>query len=434
MSYVSSSCIDPIGRVFFYKERLFRTICCPSSAALYQKFILEDVFQDAKSIGLVNTWIPEDIEFNNANILLEHEVLNFASHAAELTAESLWKAANMIVNLNNLLLSFFLQLKDCHPWNVMMKYGQPIYIDFGSIVAYKEFNLLWYEEFKKFYLIPLWLYKNYGEKASNEYRKEHCTGFGHYFMTKVFPTDQFDFPRFTGKVSDRVTISAFFEDVKNWLILNQPVANKKKWAGYIQSGDDQNPLKPISIKHKFVFDEISRIRPKKVLDMASNKGFYSEVAARLGAKVISFDNEEFNVNKCNQVAEQHHLNITAVLLDFLHPTPPSGIGLSFPSAYDRFQADMLLVLGFIHHICIGMGVSLTLFSKILLSYKPNNIIIEFVYADDVHVTNWKKSIPLDYSRSALNNLMDNEGFLISSEVCVEYKGVHRDIVLFSKVI
>lgn len=431
MLFSATSIIDPVGRVFSYQDRIFRIIQCKKSEELYRELLQQSYFRSLCEKGLIDSWISDDIGLPGIDLILEHKKLAFPVHPAEMTILSIWNSAKMLVTLERALIEHDLQLKDCHPWNVMFDQGKPIFVDFGSVVKLSNFCTGWYDELKKFYLIPLWLHKVCGEKLSQEYRREHLKGFGQLFISEYLIKDC-DFPQPIKSVSDKATILQLLKDIEVWIDNFSLKAEPQKWSQYQQSGDDSDPLNPVSDKHKFVYQMLIDLKPNTVLDMAANKGFYSEVAARLGSEVICFDNEEFNVDVCNELAKTKHLNITSVLLDFLHPTPASGLGLLFPDSFSRFNTNCIMALGIVHHICIGLGIPLSIFLNILFRYKPSSVIIEFVSDNDIHVLQWKKTAPSDYSLTSMKDIFNSAGYRLIADTPLNKDGVDRTMLAFQK--
>jgi hypothetical protein len=165
----------------------------------------------------------------------------------------------------------------------------------------------------------------------------------------------------------------------------------------VQDADSSDPLEPSTPKQRFVFDILSSTRPDKVLDCATNKGYYAEMAARLGASVAAFDYEEFCVDECLSAAQEKQLDITPALMDFRRPTPSSGAALSYGSAYERFRSNLVLALGLCHHICIKQSLPVQMFCDICMQYATDGIVLEYVDPTDMHVAAWKRPTPLDYS-------------------------------------
>jgi hypothetical protein len=230
-----------------------------------------------------------------------------------------------------------------------------------------------------------------------DYRREHSRGFGY----RVFESPLLRWTVLTAlmRLQRRGGDPAAVLDALGvWLDAHAPrPPMREHWASYAQSGPSPDSLAPSTPKQRFVHDVLARTRPATVLDCAANKGYYSEMAARLGASVASFDCEEFCVDACLTLAQERELDITPAIMDFRMPTPPSGWALAYGSAYQRFRADIVLALGLCHHLCIVQGVPVRLFCEICMAYARDGIVLEFVAPTDVHVSGWRRATPPEYS-------------------------------------
>ncbi len=391
------SMVDDSGKLFFYEDRVFRAIYTDESAALCTYILNEPWIDDAFKAGLVKTWIPSDISLEGTKLILEHQYLPFSLHPSECTPHMHWLMAKTTVRLTKLLCSHGLLLKDAHPWNLLFHYGTPQFIDFGSIIKSDTIQQGWLDEFRRYFGVPIWL-ANKGKKAlATEYRRQHLTGFGlHFFDTAIFKNTIFRSLMKHGKSSENPV--NFFDGLDRWLERHNPQeATIDSWATYEQSGDSSDPLTPTTQKHQFVYDVLAKERPKKVLDCASNKGFYSVLAAGLGASVAAYDYEEFCVDRCLELAQSKHLDITPAQMDFRHPSPPSGLGLLVEGSYQRFYSEIVLALGLGHHLCITQGLPVQVFCEICMNYASKGVVFEYVDPTDKHVASWNQSAPSDYS-------------------------------------
>jgi len=68
----------------------------------------------------------------------------------------------------------------------------------------------------------------------------------------------------------------------------------------------------------------------------------------------------------------------------------------------------------------------------LLSYKPSSIIIEFVSDNDVHVLQWKKNAPRDYSLSGMIDMFTSAGYKLIADMPLNHDGVDRTMLAFHK--
>lgn len=398
MKNASTSLFDPAGRVFFLEDRVLRAVFDRDAAKLLTGVLSSAFIEELFENGLVRTWLCDDIQIDSVPLILEHQRFPYEIHPAEQTDRMFWLAAKRVVGIYKILSKYGYGLKDGHPWNIMFHKGEPFFIDFGSIIKSNQVCEGWFTEFIRYFGVPVWLASTEKwRKYSREYRRQHTVGFG----LSVFDNKQINslalitlkrISRFSKKPE------VFFEKLDHWLDDHMPLSSSKEyWAGYDQSHDSSDTLSPKTIKQKFVHDVLSEANPRKVLDCAANKGFYSEMAARLGASVAAFDYEELCVDTSLFLAKDKDLDIMPALMDFKLPTPPYGIGLCGGSSYDRFQADIVLALGLVHHLCISQFLPVRAFCEIISSYAKDGVILEYVDPADKHVAAWNKPIPLDYS-------------------------------------
>jgi len=398
ITFSKVSIVDDAGRVFFYNDRVFRAIYSAEAAKCFIEILSAPWITELFENGLVRTWVCKDIEISGVPLILEHQKFPFFLEPSEYTSTMFWHAAKKVVNINKTLSQFGYGLKDAHPWNIMWFKGMPYQIDFGSIIKADAVSMHWFTEFQKYFAIPVWLSNTKRwNRLSREYRRENTIGFG----LELFNAGLFKYiaTRSLSKMKKYLhKPDKFFGELQEWLDMHKPLgAAKEYWASYNQTHDTESPLAPKTAKHQFVYDVLKKERPKSVLDCAANKGFYSEMAARLGASVSSFDHEEHCVDTCFNLARDKGLDITPAIMDFRFPTHSYGFALCGQSAFERFQSEIVLALGLVHHMCIDQCFPVKLFCETILSYATNGIVFEYVDPSDKHVATWGKRIPQDYS-------------------------------------
>ena len=90
-------------------------------------------------------------------------------------------------------------------------------------------------------------------------------------------------------IGDPVT---FLRQLDKWLDEHEPKKTSSNWPKYTQYEKIQNTLDQVLPKQKFVLEVLRKEKPLTVIDCAANKGYYSKMAALLGASVASFNNDE----------------------------------------------------------------------------------------------------------------------------------------------
>lgn len=430
--FSASSIVDEAGKVFFFQEKAFRAIYSKPHAELYADMLQRSWIDELFESGLVNTRVSEEISLQGSFLTLEHETIPFETHPAEHTNLMHWLAAKAVVKVNHSLSKYGLTLKDAHPWNVMFHKGVAKVIDFGSITKSSEISVFWLEEFRKYFCVPIWLASTRWHGYSCEYRRQHTNGFGLKLFENKY-MNRFLFSRLNDNGKCISNLSDYFEQIDDWLEKHKPLTDKKEsWADYEQCGDALNPLEPVHPKQKFVYEILSKVKPTKVLDFAANKGYYSEMAAKLGAAVLACDYEEYCVDKCLHLAQNKELAVTPALMDFRMPTPEYGLGLSGKNSYVRFNSDIVLALGLVHHICITQKIPVDVFCDICMGYAKEGVILEFIDPADKHVANWGLPIPINYSIEGLSGIFGRKFPRLSQSEPITHDGLARTMVYFYK--
>lgn len=131
---------------------------------------------------------------------------------------------------------------------------------------------------------------------------------------------------------------------------------------------------------------INQIQPLNVLDIGSNDGRYSRIAAKSGAFVLSADIDPIAVEKNYQKAKNNNeFNIVPIIQDMTNPS--SSIGWAH-SERDSLQSrgvfDSVMALALIHHLAISNNVPFNMIAK-YFSKLGKSLIIEFVPKTDSQV-------------------------------------------------
>lgn len=420
---------DTSGRIWLKGKNVYRIIEDKNSIANYKALLKSSNIEKLFECGLVRTWVKE--EYPEKDILiLEHKRIPFILHPSEYTNYMFWKAACMFIELNLLLYSEGLLTQDSHPWNVTYDGNKPVFYDFGSIKKINSVSDAWLNEFYSGFLVPIWLasYSRKTFKFSKEYRREHSQGFGLevFNSTKIKKTA---FRKIKSLYKLRNKPELLFNELLKWLNDHKPKEiSPEYWTDYYKNSG-MNFKKPENAKQKFVDSILNEERPKKVLDLASNKGYFSKMSAHYGAEVIAFDYEEEVVNHLLS-SKDFKDKITPAHMDFKKPTSSLGAGLFWEHSFKRFNSDIVLALGLIHHICITQGMPVFLFCKTCIEYSKKGIILEFIYPEDIHVSGWKHAIPKDYSIEKIKTYFSSKYTKCKESKIDDENGLKRKYLFF----
>lgn len=398
---------DRSGRIWMKGDKVYRIIEDINHIKNYKELLNSDIIGELFAVGLVRTRIAE--EFNaEGMMILEHQKIPFILHPCEYSNKMFWQAACMFIEVNLKLWEKGFVTHDSHPWNISFNGNKPIFYDFGSIKKQNSISEGWFEEFYSCFVVPIWLasFSSRTYKYSKEYRREHAEGFG----LKLFKSNlvqKLIFRNFRNLFKLKNSPEKLFKEILNWLHKHEPKsAQPDYWSDYYKL-HDLDFTNPRSIKQKFVEEILKKVKPAKVLDLASNKGYYASMASHLGASVLAFDYEEEIVNYLILNGTSKN-NITPAHMDFNKPTAALGVNLFWQNSFYRFKSDIVLALGLIHHICITQNVPVFLFCKTCMEYADKGIILEFVDPKDIHVTSWNRKTPKDYSIERIKYYMSTK--------------------------
>lgn len=419
---------DQSGRIWLKGERILRIIENKDQIIYYKELLNSPDIEELFSAGLIRTKIVEGISSEDA-LVLEHERIPFILHPCEYSNQMFWEAACMFIKLNILLFKKGFLTHDSHPWNISFNGDKPVFYDFGSIIKRESVSKEWFDEFFRDFIVPIWL-ANFSVRTydfAKEYRREHGRGFGIKFFNSVKIRKIF-FRNFRNLIKYKNNPDKLFKEILEWLHKHEPLKNNPEyWSDYYKSHstDFKNP---VSVKQKFVYQILSDEQPEKVVDLASNKGYYSFMAAHLGASVIAFDYEEEVIN--NLISNIKGKKITPAHMDFNKPTAGLGPGLFWENAFNRFNSNIVLALGLIHHICITQDVPVFLFCETCKKYAKEGIILEFVDPTDIHVLGWKKKTPKDYNLSKIKHYMSDQFINCKESQIEKNNGLNRVYLYF----
>jgi len=388
------SLLDWRGKLFEKDGQLFRAIpetYAPFFRALLTSSLAERLFD----LGLVKTELT-DFCIKGYPLVVKHEKIEFVSVWTEWPSLMLRDAALMVCDLNIELVSHGYGTQDGHPWNVLFNFTEPCFVDFGSIVPLEEFAERWSEEwvglFRRCWVLPLTLIAMRHPRLARSVSKaiDVDEPIDRLFQARWFRW----FPWWYHKLCSLAQSNPkmFFIYLKRHLESLPLPMRHTEWSDYYQytGHPHHDDFEHYNIKARTVLSLLSQLKPKTVIDIGCNKGWYSILAARLGAKVVAFDTDEECVNALYQQARSQQLKILPLLMDFTVPTPRHGRKVEFPSATERLRCEVSIMLALIHHLVFSAQVNFDRITQLLSAFTTRYSIVEFVPPEDKFVAEWMR--------------------------------------------
>jgi SAM-dependent methyltransferase len=141
-------------------------------------------------------------------------------------------------------------------------------------------------------------------------------------------------------------------------------------------------------KQKTVHDALRARMPGSVLDIGANTGWYSALAASLGASVIALEEDESCIDILYGRAKRERLRVLPLKASFAGLTagiPGTGGVPLYRAGVERLGADLVLVLGLLHHLVLGEGRAIDDVVAVLAALARRTLVLEFIALDDEKV-------------------------------------------------
>lgn len=320
--------------------------------------------------------------------------------------------------------------------NNIFNYTQPIYVDFHGIVTEDIFN----NEKSQF------LFTNENDNISQIWDRSQIEREGPIEGIRVFiqfalKKDTLTTQRKNISNIDYYVLSERTED--KWGIFKELHSTKsvteiyKSLINLIQSipvgscsHPNQYPATYYSDKHEnfdhndrtnwlpkqnSIYEILSKYKPKTVIDIGCNTGWFSILSERFGSKVISIDADDGVVDNLYLYSKKHKLNILPLKISFedldkkyiYKKYPFANRKKSFESKelfaapILRLKSDLTLCLALVHHLVLAYGMNIEKVMNILSRITKKVLVLEVPDLQDSLIRR-----NLSYYRYAKNATLD----------------------------
>ena len=453
---------DPAGKLFVIDDRIIRLVNGASASDIStflntktakafvenKKLIFTKILENAEGKSLLR-----QAEFNDSlddeigGLIAEHEKVQFLSFPYEWVPEMLHEAGQLTLDLAEASLAEGFGLKDATPYNILFRGPEPVFVDILSFERRDPGDLTWlpYAQFMSSFLLPLLVNKHFGIPLDviftvrrNGLEPEEvyklCGGFRRLlppFLTQVsIPTwltaGRNDTQR---KIYERKSVSntekarfvmkSLFRRLRRQLAKLAPKDTKKSvWSDYTSDKSSQDDFIE---KRKFVEGAVAEFSPKIALDVGCNTGYFSNIVAKGGAKVVAIDSDPVVVSETWENARNANLDILPLVIDITRPSPNIGWhNRECPSFLDRAcgSFDMVLMLAVIHHMIVSERIPLSEVIDLAAELTNNHLIIEFIPPDDPlfsKITRGRDHLFTDLTRELFEDISSRHFEIIRSE-------------------
>lgn len=420
---------DDAGKVFYLKNRIFRTVN-NSYSKEYEYLRQKNIFISLiEKKFLINSWeVNEDIlkEFslnsNNIYKILEHEKLEHWSYPYEWTFSQLKKAAIFHLDFQLILLENDISLKDASPYNIQFKNNKPVFIDTLSLQKFNE-NIPWqgHKQFCEEFLNPL-VFSSKFNIPFNEIYKGNLDGIKNesiinFLGYKIFLSftlfvniylTEFLSKSVNGSKKRKKTRSYkqsqifLINNLKKYISKLKYKKNKSSWSNYSKNNSytKVSELEKENILKKYLSKEV----PRSLIDIGCNDGKYSFIAKNFNVKkIIALD---FDMQCLEKIDIDNNEVVTPMYGDLSNLSP--GIGWDSKekkSFQDRFKFDFSISFAVIHHLAISKNIPLKEILEFIIRLSKRGL-IEFVPLEDEMIKQMTKFRNKSYDEYNFENFLN----------------------------
>jgi 2-polyprenyl-3-methyl-5-hydroxy-6-metoxy-1,4-benzoquinol methylase len=355
---------------------------------LFEKGIVRELMESGLLIRTERT----DLSLPGYGLILKHRRLPWATKSFEWPWALVRDAGLVTLDLNLALLPHGLGTVDGHGSNLGQTDGcAPIWTDFGSIMPLSDLQTP-LPEYRRFFVNPLRMLDRAPQTSSVV--REVMRGGGLddvalaalsyprtnplHWAPRVAQAMSHQFKRFRSQPqnSNEMAVSGsrrrLFQRARTQAEGWSPRLTRSNWTNYQH---DASSLFPDSYegstegpRRKAVFEIIRELRPKRLIDLAANAGFFSFFAAREGAEVLAMDYDEAAVEHCYRTARAKAANL---------PIACICADVMVQPVVER-SADFVLALALTHHLLLGQNYALDAVASALSGPCTDTLLVEFM--------------------------------------------------------
>ncbi|MEE9449269.1 MAG: hypothetical protein V3V72_04390 [Ignavibacteriaceae bacterium] len=406
MKVEASSFRDNSGFVFYDQGEIFRAIT----------YLYKDNYDHLIKSGLYNylveekLLIPHSEEMSSDKIdsniykVIKPEKIDFITYPFEWCFSQLKDAALTTLKIQKATLKYGMTLKDSSAYNIQFYLGRPILIDTLSFEIYTE-GEPWqaYNQFCKHFLAPLALaaiydvrlylmLKNFIDGIPLNLAKKiigkkaflKLGVFVHIYLHSKFQvrySDKNESLSVKKKWMNKEALLRLIGNLETTVNKLKIKKNKTAWSNYYFY--EYHTKTYLEEKKEIVKTYIDKIKPKRVLDVGANDGEFSKIAAASSKVVLALDSDHYCVEECYNYTKKNNIqNLIPIVADLTNPSPFIGWANSERlSLLKRSNAELVLALAIIHHLCISNNIPFDLLAD-FFDKTGEWLIIEFIPKSD----------------------------------------------------
>lgn len=392
------------------------------------------IFNRCKDAGLFEKYLVDtrlSSEGTGQQLRFEHEFIPFFTYAVEWPPVMFYEYTLFMIDFLAEADRIGLGWQDAHAFNTTFSKGRFVFFDFDTLQLEKT-SYYRIQEFINYHIIILMMMsKNLISKAYLYLNNGDLS---------VIPTIQ----DISGYLSED-ELSRYMEmenacreyslnkdiqsccSVLKAFVLSIQISNMNTtlWDGYQNELYETDTDREWSDKQKAVVGMIRSLKPKTVLDLAGNMGWYEFAVCSEAERCIVADLDYKCIDFVYRYVAEHKIkNVYPAYLNLVTPTPdyykdtPIGNTAIIPwrkSAIERFRSELVLALAVIHHLVFSQQLSFEEVIGQLALYTSRWLIVEFMEREDSVAAPALKNAAFDwYTQDYFERVLRGQFTILSS--------------------
>jgi hypothetical protein len=287
----------------------------------------------------------------------------------------MWRTACLhLLRLMIILAERGLTLRYPHPWHLLFDGPTPVYVHPGSIVPLDPVTFRGaFDRISQFFLRPLALAAEGETALARRFLRDANRGVELCFgaLKTAYGLHIADLEN----LAPIKFLNGRLQEMQDLIIPEE----KSQWSQY----QADLPFKRSDAWHQKqyrVHEILQEVRPRLVLDLASNLGWYARLAAIEGADVVAVDVDEVCVNRMYSTVREEHSRVLPLVLNVTDPAPGFGVANAwFPPVTERLKSDLVLALAIMHHLVFGTHrLIMSEVAAAFASFTRGALLLEFI--------------------------------------------------------
>ena len=375
--------LDRNGRTFEFEGEIYRAIYQRKAAHVRGLFETGLVSRLVERGWLIDTEMT-DLEVPGFGLVLRHRRAPFthATGSYHWTGSLLLRAAQTYLDLNMELAMHDLCLVDGQGANIaQIDCCRPVWIDFGSIVPLEE-PKTGLATYARFFGNPLKLLGRSSQLGQITRQLIRGGGIHDHELASLSLSPERALRRGIQRARgliERAQLASgdlrsrrrrALEMAHGELPSHLP-AIATRWGEYSKKSSLPPGYEQSSPRARAILEVLKRLRPKQVVDLACNAGFFSFMAARQGAEVLAVDYDEAAVEKLDVFAREcrEPLSVTSACFDVMREARQHVV---LP------QGDLVLALALTHHLSLSQSYPFAHIASVFARYSRHALVVEFM--------------------------------------------------------